>query len=153
MSAPRSDDDAVRLLLAFLRDRDAPCPACGYNVRNLTAPECPECRHPLALTVGVVRPRMLWLLVTLAPSTFSGIAAGLLALPILHTLWTEAPGMVFGWVIAIDLFGWTSGAAGLGLIAMRFRFMSLPLVVQQLAAVATWALHVGVASTLFAVSI
>ncbi|MEM0913736.1 MAG: hypothetical protein AAGB29_03515 [Planctomycetota bacterium] len=35
---------------AYLRDRDAACPRCGYNVRGLTQPRCPECGH--ALTVA-----------------------------------------------------------------------------------------------------
>lgn len=26
-------------------DRDIPCPLCGYNLRGLTVPRCPECGH------------------------------------------------------------------------------------------------------------
>ena len=35
------------------------------------------------LTVGLTNPRIEWLLVTIAPSMFSGIAAGLLLIPML----------------------------------------------------------------------
>src|SRR5687767_8462552 len=44
--------DEVELLLAFVRDRDAHCPRCDYNLRNLTQPVCPECREELTLSVG-----------------------------------------------------------------------------------------------------
>jgi len=47
--AKESEDD--HRLLEFLRDRDVPCPKCGYNLRNLLKPKCPECE--LALTLGV----------------------------------------------------------------------------------------------------
>jgi hypothetical protein len=49
-----SDDDPARqtdeLLREYLRDRDVPCPSCGYNLRNLMTTVCPECRcHVLRL--------------------------------------------------------------------------------------------------------
>ncbi len=37
----------------FLAGRDVPCPACGYNLRGLAAPVCPECG--LTLTVEGIR--------------------------------------------------------------------------------------------------
>ena len=46
---PISDEQA---LLEFLADRDMPCPACGYNLRMLNKPTCPECGLPIKLTVG-----------------------------------------------------------------------------------------------------
>lgn len=45
-------------LRAFLADRDAPCPNCGYNLRALTAENCPECNAALELRVGLVEPRL-----------------------------------------------------------------------------------------------
>jgi len=63
------------LLLEFLRDHDAACPVCSYNVRALTRPVCPECKQELMLAVGVKRLRLGWLLVAVAPGFFSGIAA------------------------------------------------------------------------------
>ncbi len=55
MGAPpehEQPNDADGLLLDFVRDRDVACPRCGYNVRNLTKPVCPECEEPLVLKVG-----------------------------------------------------------------------------------------------------
>ncbi len=42
------------LLIAYLSQRDVPCPACGYNLRQLQRPSCPECGRDLLLSVGVV---------------------------------------------------------------------------------------------------
>jgi hypothetical protein len=38
-------------LLAWLATRDIPCPVCGYNLRALPDPRCPECNAPLTLQV------------------------------------------------------------------------------------------------------
>ena len=32
-------------LLALLKQQDCPCPGCGYNLRGVTQPKCPECGH------------------------------------------------------------------------------------------------------------
>ena len=48
------DDNA--LLLAWLSTHDAPCPACKYNLRNLTVPRCPECGRPLSLAITTAQP-------------------------------------------------------------------------------------------------
>jgi hypothetical protein len=49
---------SVPLLHQFLGEHDAPCPACGYNLRGLTGAACPECNSALALRVGLVEPRL-----------------------------------------------------------------------------------------------
>lgn len=36
-------------LTTFLAGRDAPCPSCGYNLRDCTTATCPECGQHLAL--------------------------------------------------------------------------------------------------------
>ncbi len=72
--ADTKEGDTVRLV-EFLQDRDAPCPLCGYNLRNLTGDVCPECGQKLLLTVGVHHMRFGWFLATVTPSLFSGIAA------------------------------------------------------------------------------
>lgn len=69
------------LLVAFLRDRDAPCPGCGYNLRGLGAARCPECGHRLRLAVE--RPERghgAWAAVVAA--TWAGAGAGLVFLAI-----------------------------------------------------------------------
>lgn len=50
-----SSDDGP--LIAFLAERDQPCPACGYNLRGLRSARCPECDSHLALRVGEARRR------------------------------------------------------------------------------------------------
>lgn len=54
-SGPASQHDLLR---AFVAGRDAPCPGCGYNVRDLTGGVCPECGEPLRLTLSLVEPRL-----------------------------------------------------------------------------------------------
>ena len=76
-------EDEVALLLTFLRERDASCPLCGYNLRNLVRPQCPECREPLVLAVGVRKLRFGWFLATITPGLFSGIAAALFLIPLI----------------------------------------------------------------------
>ncbi len=36
-------DTRKEMLRVFLAEHDAPCPACGYNLRGLTEATCPEC--------------------------------------------------------------------------------------------------------------
>ena len=67
---PPSSDGAATLL-EYVRERDVPCPLCGYNLRNLTRPQCPECREDLKLTVGLLKPRFGWFLATVTPGTAS----------------------------------------------------------------------------------
>jgi predicted RNA-binding Zn-ribbon protein involved in translation (DUF1610 family) len=46
-----------KFLVDYLRDRDETCPACKYNLRNLTGVRCPECGEELQLRVSPVEPR------------------------------------------------------------------------------------------------
>lgn len=41
--------DAHEMLRRYLADHDAPCPACGYNLRGLEGETCPECGEAVAL--------------------------------------------------------------------------------------------------------
>jgi len=47
-------DDIV--LIDWLKDRDAACPLCAYNIRGLTTPRCPECGQVLRLSVTLAEP-------------------------------------------------------------------------------------------------
>lgn len=133
---------AEEMLLDFLREHDAACPVCGYNVRALTRPICPECAHELTLTVGAARLRLGWLLAAVAPGFFSGIAAFFLLMPILGQL-------LFGnggWqllVVAVDLFGWCSGVFAIIIAVRRIRFITRPRVVQRWWAISIWGVHVA----------
>lgn len=59
------------LLRAFLVGRDASCPSCGYNLRDLPGARCPECGEMLVLQVGVAEPRQ-----AAAITGVIGLAAG-----------------------------------------------------------------------------
>src|SRR5438067_7590942 len=99
---------ARELLLEFLREHEAPCPVCGYNLKALVRPVCPECGQELVLAVGAARLRFGWLFAAVAPGFFSGIAAVFVLVPIVGVT-------VFGngklplLITAVDGFGWCSG--------------------------------------------
>ncbi len=62
-------------LKVYLVDRDVSCPGCGYNLRGLPEPVCPECRQELRISVGLSESRMAEL-VTCAAFLFAGTGAG-----------------------------------------------------------------------------
>ena len=63
------DEDLVQ---AYLRERDVLCPLCGYNLRNLTSPRCPECGERVELHIKLAEPKTAaWLAGVL------GLSAGL----------------------------------------------------------------------------
>jgi hypothetical protein len=79
LNAPAAADDQ---LLVFVRDRDAACPLCGYNLRALTVPRCPECGQALKLTVALAEPFLkAWITCTAATCLSAG--AGVLILIVL----------------------------------------------------------------------
>jgi len=45
-----------RILRAWLKGRDTPCPCCKYNLRGLTSGRCPECGSPLELSITAQAP-------------------------------------------------------------------------------------------------
>ena len=137
--ASREQDNVARLL-DFLRGRDVPCPLCGYNLRDLTRPLCPECRHELLLTVGVTRPRFLWFLLAVTPCAFSGIAAGLLLIPmIVQPLMGGGPPQPQ--IFALDALGWLSALGGLVLVRYRFAFLRQTTNWQRMCTAAVWGIH------------
>ena len=134
------EQDDVARLLAFLQDRDVSCPLCGYNLRNLTTPRCPECRQDLELTVGVRKLRFGWFLTTITPGLFSGIAALMLLIPIVVAFFVggeQAPWLV----LAVDGFGLASGISALALIRYRYVFIRQAAAFQRWCAVGAWAIH------------
>ena len=134
--------DEAAHLLAFLRDRDVPCPACGYSLRDLTEPRCPECRHAVTLTVGMIEPRIGWLIVTVAPGIFSGIAAGILTLVALYAILVAGAAPPPGLVIVLILFGAVSGGLSIALIIDRATLLRAPQRVQMIWAAIAWIIHV-----------
>lgn len=144
---PRALNRSQEMLLEFLRDHDAACPptcpACGYDVRALTTPICPECKHELTLTVGLWggRLRLDWLFIALAPGFFSGIAACFVLIPIVGMFFED--GTLALPLIGLDLFGWSSGLFAILLIMKRNRFIAQPRARQRWFALLIWLIHVA----------
>lgn len=130
-----------QLLVEFLESNDAACPVCGYNVRRLTRPVCPECRHRLHLTVGASDVALRWFLAMIAPGVFSGIAAIFLAIPLIVSPLT-GNGAAPGFIVATDAFGFASGAAALIMMAKRSRLVAMPVAAQQRLMGGVWLIHV-----------
>jgi len=59
-------------LVHYLATRDAACPLCGYNLRCLTRPQCPECGRELRLTVGLTEPYLRAWITLLAATCAAG---------------------------------------------------------------------------------
>jgi hypothetical protein len=133
---------AKEMLLEFLRDHDAACPVCGYNVRALTRPVCPECRQELSLTVGATRLRLGWLFAAVAPGFFSGIAAIFVLVPIVGRL-AIGDGRLSPALTALDLFGWCSGAFAVIIAVKRVRFIAQPRARQRTWAILIWLIHIA----------
>jgi hypothetical protein len=60
-AAGSTDDDDTRRtdeqwLVEFVAEREVACPACGYNLRQLTSARCPECGLNLRLTLRPADP-------------------------------------------------------------------------------------------------
>ncbi len=143
-----ADGDA--LLLEFVRDRDASCPLCGYNLRNLSTTTCPECREPLSLSVGFRKPRFGWFVATITPGFFSGICAALLLIPLVISVYSASgpsPWQVWG----LDAFGWLSGLAALAMVRYRYAFLRQPQAAQRVWAVMAWAIHLAAFAAFMAI--
>jgi len=79
-------------LAAFLAERDAPCPGCGYNLRGLTTGRCPECDRELTLEIRLVEPRLgPWVAAVVGASVMAGF----------HTLLA----CYFLWMSVVRTFG------------------------------------------------
>ena len=133
---------AQAMLLEFLREHDAACPVCGYNLKTLTRPICPECGQELVLAVGAAQLRFGWLLVALAPGFFSGIAAMFL-LVLIVVVMTVGNGKPPLRIVAVDVFGWCSGIFAILLAIKRYRFLVQPRAVQRWWALGIWLIHVA----------
>ncbi len=133
------------MLLDFLREHDANCPVCGYNLRALTRPICPECNQELVLTVGVRRLGLGLLFVALAPGFFSGIAACFLCIPTVAIFFED--GAFIPPFVGAVLFGWLSGlfaiilAVGAVRGRGRIRFIAQSRNRQRWFALLIWLIH------------
>ncbi|MHC4948830.1 MAG: hypothetical protein ACYTG1_11295 [Planctomycetota bacterium] len=134
------DDDGVGHLRGFLRDRDVECPACGYNLRNLHRPECPECQRTLRLVLDVSDRGLGAFILAMIPGIFSGMCTGCLVAIML----IEDPGPIPPGVWLLLAFGFSSGLVALGLYLGRRRFIRLPTHDRVAIAVVVWLVHIAV---------
>lgn len=135
-----SSSNAETLLLEFVQGRNVECPRCGYNLRDLTKPVCPECREELTLSVGLVKARFGWFVMALIPGVFSGICACFLAIPInLMPLLGQQSVPIE--IVLLDGFGWLSGFFAVGLFLARHRFLQIGRTGQIVWALVLWAIH------------
>lgn len=152
----QADDEAMQsatssraeeMLLEFLREHDAACPVCGYNLKALTRPICPECGQELVLTVGATRIRMAWLFAAVAPGFFSGIAGIFGFIIIVGSFIMKDPAP---WhIIATATFGLCSGALAVYIVLRRIRFLAQPGKRQMPWAIGIWFIHVAALVLLF----
>jgi hypothetical protein len=139
-TSPR-DADEVNLLLQFVHERDVECPRCGYNIRNLTQPICPECREELLLKVGVLKIKLHWLLLTLAPGFFCAIVMGIF---VVMTLRFGPPGGMPLEGVLIMCFIGASGLAAVLFFRQYRRFLRLSNQAQMTWALSMWGVHIAV---------
>ena len=102
---------AEDLLLVFLRDRDVPCPACAYNLRDLTTNHCPECGHGVSLRVELAE-RKLGAWVTLLVVSCLGAGMGVFLIAAI-----AAMSLRIGFADAVDDF---AGGATMRIAALGF---------------------------------
>ena len=141
-----TEDRASAMLVTFLRERDVPCPCCGYNVRNLTKPVCPECEEPLVLKVGGRTYPVRWLLAAVAPGIFTGVTSGIMAVMFLIALIAgsvrpPSPFSVPLDVILTGSFFLVSAAVAGAIIIWNRRFVRQPQPRQVMWAVLLWVIH------------
>lgn len=129
---PQAGADGGRLLLDYLAQRDVPCPACRYNLRQLQTDRCPECGNRLRLTVGVVGGlSSAWitaLVATLLPAGI-GLPFHVVALIALGhgenilEIAREPEGLVF---LVLFFYALLCHPAAIALLWARRRFLALP---------------------------
>jgi hypothetical protein len=116
-----SHEDSVDLLVRYVRDRDAQCPSCEYNLRGLREGVCPECGARLRLNVGQRWADPGSLVLVLVPSVLAGGVGLLTLLGIALNGGTDYV-VFYGLLIT----GIASAFIGLKVFAARGRFCSQP---------------------------
>src|SRR4051812_41860732 len=80
-SAETSETSARQWLIEYLRDRDVPCPLCGYNLRQLDSARCPECGRDIRLNINLAEPYLRgWITAAAALCASAGVGIVMLIL-------------------------------------------------------------------------
>lgn len=100
--------DEADYVLQFVRDTDVPCPTCGYNLRDLQVPRCPECGDALRLRLVLAEPRLgLWLATLIPVLAAAGVGVMFAALMVPKGLSNNmrGAGAMTAFFLAIPLAG------------------------------------------------
>lgn len=135
---PEQDRDN-QLIAAWLADRDAPCPKCGYSLRGWTptagAPRCPECEQPIELqltgTESVLGP---WLLAYTSCAMGFGFDLVMAAFFFLVVVLQSGGGTVTEGLVLLAMMITLAVASGVAMTRLRDRAASWA----QLATLAQW---------------
>ena len=130
--------DAGAMLVNFLRHRDVSCPCCGYNLRNLTAPMCPECHESISLKVDVQHRPLHWLLIALVPHMFSAGVSVMFLFFVIQRGWPRMHGVEKWGTYALFL----SAAIGIAIAVYHRRFLRFKPDAQLMYLVLNWIAHV-----------
>jgi hypothetical protein len=130
------DDDARRTdeqwLVEFVADRDVACPACGYNLRQLTSARCPECGLNLRLTLRPADPvARAWITLTTLLCAAAGVGV-LFALMLARRGWNRVitAERRHGIGAAVTLFFLSTIPIAALMLPLRRRFQRMPRAVQ-----------------------
>ena len=111
-------------LVEFLRDRDVPCPLCGYNLRRLDSARCPECGREIRLSVNLAEPYLRgWLTTVIALCASAGVGMIVLmvsvqeGLPPMTRRYASLTISLYAFMASIPLAVWA--------IAARKRFLRM----------------------------
>jgi DNA-directed RNA polymerase subunit RPC12/RpoP len=83
-AATGADAPEADALADYLRTRDVPCPACGYNLRGVTTGACPECGLRVTMRVAEYAPHSAYWYAALSAVAWPALFDGLFAV-----LWLE----------------------------------------------------------------
>ncbi|MEO0586103.1 MAG: hypothetical protein AAF078_00525 [Planctomycetota bacterium] len=137
--------DEAEMLKMFVAERDVLCPNCGFFLRAVTSPTCPECGQALALRVGLAEPKLfLWLagLIPLAMTMGFGVVV-LLLVVVVMTLQGGMP--------PVGFFIFFISVAGLGClftivwVCLRSPFRGLSLTARCFWVALAWIAPIGTA--------
>lgn len=108
------------MLRQFVADRDEPCPACRYNLRNLQTHCCPECGLPLTLRVALSEPAWGTYLASIIGASLGLGFCGLL-LTFIAVRFVVGASIGAGLVYYVPLFAGTAISGGIILWLVRRR--------------------------------
>lgn len=146
-------NDEAAALKAFLSERHAACPGCGYDLFGLGSTRCPECDLELELRVNLVEPRLgVWVFALVGASAGLGFCALLLAIFGVYALRGYVGG---GWrpgVVTLGVGAVVLGVAVWVLARWRGRFRRMHGAARWGAALACWGVAIATATVFMLVN-